>query len=61
MTQDLQKRLSHHNSGKVKSTKFYKPFKIVYLKQFQTRDLARDHEKYLKIRSNKERIIKTLS
>jgi putative endonuclease len=47
-TSDIEKRLSHHNSGKVKSTKYRKPFKIHYLEQFRTKKEAELKEKYFK-------------
>lgn len=37
-TSDIAKRIIEHNSGKTKSTKDYKPWKLVYLETFGTRD-----------------------
>lgn len=54
------KRLSEHNQGKTKSTRFKRPFEIVFKKSFDSRILARDYEKFLKIRSNKEKLLKSL-
>ena len=61
MTCKLEQRLKEHNKGSVKSTKFRKPYKLVYNKVFLTRIQARDFEKYLKISSNKEKLIKSFA
>ncbi len=60
LTNNKQKRLSQHNDGQVKSTKHNRPYVVIYTKKFENRVLARDYEKYLKIRSNKEKLLKTL-
>ncbi|HOZ03608.1 MAG TPA: GIY-YIG nuclease family protein [Candidatus Woesebacteria bacterium] len=60
MSSNTDKRLSQHNSGRVKSTKSKKPLKIIFTKKFGTRIQARDFEKYLKVRSNKEKLLRTL-
>ena len=48
MTQDLDSRLRSHNLGDVKSTKPYGPWEVVYSEEYDTRDEARNREKYLK-------------
>jgi putative endonuclease len=48
MTENLERRLFEHNSGNQKSTKAFKPWDLVYSKEFDTRDEARNYEKYLK-------------
>ena len=58
-TNFLERRLNEHNSGKVKSTKSYKPFIIIFRKEFTTEKEAREYEKKVKrCRIEKERIIK---
>ncbi|PJA39541.1 endonuclease [candidate division WWE3 bacterium CG_4_9_14_3_um_filter_39_7] len=57
MTQNLENRLKRHNSGWEKTTRSYRPFDMIYCKIFETRADARDYEKWLKVRSNKERVI----
>jgi putative endonuclease len=47
-TEDLEKRLSEHNSGKTKSTKGFMPWKIVYYEKVNSRIEARSREKYFK-------------
>ncbi|MEQ8582187.1 MAG: GIY-YIG nuclease family protein [Marinoscillum sp.] len=54
MTSDLERRLSEHNSGKTKSTRAFKPWKLVYLEEYDTRAEARNREKYLKSGSGRE-------
>lgn len=48
ITDNLNRRLQEHNSGKMKSTKAYKPWKIVYHEETLNRIEARKREKYLK-------------
>jgi putative endonuclease len=47
-TDDTVKRLKEHNAGKTKSTRGYKPFKLVYTESFPDRTSARKREIYLK-------------
>ena len=53
MSNDVDRRLREHNSGYEKTTKPYRPFTLIYTKSFETRVLAREHEKYLKTSSGK--------
>ncbi len=55
-TIDVKRRLLEHNSGQTKSTKGYKPWKLFYTKEFDTRIEAREREKYLKSGIGKEKI-----
>ncbi len=47
-TENLERRVSEHNSGKTKSTKGYRPWKLVYKEVCKTRLEARKREKFLK-------------
>ena len=51
---DIDKRIIEHNSGKTKSTKGYKPWRLVYFEEFDTREEAVLREKYLKTGSGRE-------
>ena len=51
LTEDIEKRLDYHNSGKVYHTAKYKPWRMVFYAAFETRELAADFEKYLKTAS----------
>ena len=47
-TNNLHRRISEHNRGVVKSTKFRRPFKLVYQEQFETKAEAETREKFFK-------------
>ena len=47
-TQDIQKRLQYHNRGSNKSTKPYRPYKLVYTETFETKREALIKERQLK-------------
>jgi putative endonuclease len=61
MTNNLPRRISEHNSGKVRSTKSRTPFYLIYSEEFPNRKDARTREKYLKSAAGKKFIHKTLS
>ncbi|MGE5797426.1 MAG: GIY-YIG nuclease family protein [Ignavibacteria bacterium] len=50
-TADLSGRLIRHNSGRVKSTKAYKPWAIVYTEEYGTKSEA--YKRELEIKSYK--------
>lgn len=52
-TQNLEKRLIEHNSGKTKSTKPYRPWEIFYFEKYLTREKAISKEKYFKSSSGR--------
>ncbi len=56
MSENVEIRLNQHNSGKTKSTKGYKPWKLLFFEEFETRQEARKREKYLKSGIGKEYI-----
>lgn len=60
-TKNLTKRLIEHNSGKVRSTKSHKPFRLVYAQKVSGAAKARNLEKYLKVRFNKEALLDLLN
>lgn len=45
---DLKNRKSEHDSGRVKSTRNFRPFKLVFYAAFESRAKAQKFEKYLK-------------
>ena len=53
-TTDNDKRIVEHNSGKTKSIKGYKPWKLVYFEKYKTRDEALLREKFFKTGSGRE-------
>jgi putative endonuclease len=48
VTEDIQKRLLLHNSGATKSTKPYRPLKLIYSELFNTKQEAIKKEIFLK-------------
>ncbi|MEJ2196724.1 MAG: GIY-YIG nuclease family protein, partial [Ignavibacteriaceae bacterium] len=48
MTQNLTERFNRHNKGYERTTKPYRPFKLIYSEKFSSRKEARAREKYLK-------------
>ena len=47
-TNNLERRLKEHNRGTSKYTRIYKPWEIIYFEKFETREEAREREKYFK-------------
>ncbi len=60
-TQDVQKRLLEHNRGETKSTKGYRPWVLVYTEEVDSREEARNLEKYYKSGSGKEKLKRFLA
>jgi len=54
LTSNVNRRLSEHNSGRVFSTKGYRPWHLFYTKDCRTRIEARTLEKQLKSGYGKE-------
>ncbi|MDR9410229.1 MAG: GIY-YIG nuclease family protein [Balneolaceae bacterium] len=59
MTNDLRRRISEHQNGYERTTKPYRPFKLIYYESFPDRKKARNREKYLKSASGK-RFLKSM-
>lgn len=58
-TEDLPRRIEQHNTGKVSSTKPYRPYKLIYFEESDSRIKAMKREKDLK--TSKGRVfVKTL-
>ena len=56
-TKNTGQRLNAHNKGYVRSTRSRKPYKLFFVQLTKNRIIARDLEKYLKIRYNKECLV----
>ncbi len=54
ITNNLQKRVNQHQTGKNITTKPYRPFRLIHSETFDTRAAAREREKYLKSGAGKE-------
>jgi putative endonuclease len=50
-TTDLKRRFQEHNNGKVESTKYRRPFELVYCELYKSEKDARRREHNLKLRS----------
>jgi len=57
-TNNLQKRFKMHNSGKIFSTKPYKPFELIYYEAYRNEKDAKNREKKLKQRGQTIRRLK---
>ena len=53
-TDNLERRLTEHNSGKVKSTKHRKPLQLIYSEQFKDKIDAMNREKFFKTHSGRD-------
>ncbi len=53
-TADVWKRFALHNAGKVRSTKAYRPWKLLETESFPSRSEAVVREKFLKTGQQKE-------
>jgi len=59
-TSDIERRLKEHNAGKTKSTKFRRPFVLMYKEEFSTQEEAERRELLLKSGKGREELNKTL-
>ena len=55
-TNNLRRRLEEHNSGKVKSSSPYRPYKIIYTESFITLREARQREKFYKSTTGRRKL-----
>lgn len=58
ITEDLNKRLQDHNSGKVRSTRFGKPWRYIYIEGYRSKADAEDRELTLKQYGNARTYVK---
>jgi putative endonuclease len=55
-TNNLEERLKRHNRGYEKTTRYYRPFVLIYTEKCYTRPEARIREKYWKSGSGKAKL-----
>ena len=60
-TDNLSERLTKHNSGKVRSTKSFTPWVIIYTESFTTRANAMKREKWFKSPVGRKKISEILN
>lgn len=53
---DVDKRLAEHNAGRVKSSRPYRPYKIIHAESFETLSEARQREKFYKSTTGRRRL-----
>ncbi|MGJ5642824.1 GIY-YIG nuclease family protein [Formosa sp. S-31] len=58
LTQNVEIRIQRHNDGRERTTRFYKPFELIYSEVCETRPEARLREKYWKSGIGKEKLRK---
>jgi len=54
LTNNLDRRIKQHQSGHEKTTRYYRPFKLIYTEECNNRLFARKREKFLKSGAGKE-------
>ena len=60
LTGDLERRISEHNSGKVRSTKNRRPLTLIYYEEFGSKEEATKRERFYKSGRGREYIKKEL-
>ena len=53
-SEDVVRRLEQHNAGKVKATRYRKPYRLVYQETYLTETEARQREHYIKSQKSKK-------
>jgi putative endonuclease len=53
-TDNIKKRFAQHNKGRVKSTKYYRPWKLLGFEEFASRNEAVKRERFLKNHQQKD-------
>jgi putative endonuclease len=57
-TNNLERRLAEHNAGRVPSTKFRRPLKVLFTEQFKTSKQAKDRELWWKSSTGRRKLKK---
>ena len=53
---NVNKRLAEHNAGRVKSSRPYRPYKIIHTEAFETLREARQKEKFYKSTTGRRKL-----
>ena len=56
VAEDVNERLSEHNSGRVKSSSPYRPYRIIHSEPFETLKEARQKERFYKSTTGRRRL-----
>lgn len=54
-SKNKERRLQEHNDGKVRSTKAYRPWEVIYFESIENREAAFKREKEIKSYKNNEK------
>ena len=54
LTNNIERRFAQHNAGRERTTRTYRPFKLIHFENFESRPEAREREKYFKSGEGKE-------
>jgi putative endonuclease len=54
LTSDVERRVSQHNGGRERTTRAYRPFRVILVEEYSSRTAARAREKELKSGWGKE-------
>ena len=58
---NVEKRLADHNNGRTKSTKPFRPWKLLFIESFETKIEALQREKFLKSGQGRDYIKRKLA
>ena len=53
---DVNKRLAEHNAGRVKSSRPYRPYRIIHAESFETLKEARQKERFYKSTTGRRKL-----
>ncbi len=56
VAEDVNERLAEHNAGRVKSSRPYRPYKIIRTESFETLSEARQKEKFYKSTTGRRKL-----
>jgi len=56
VSEDANKRLEEHNAGRVRSSRLYRPYKIVHTESFTTLSQARQKENFYKSTTGRRKL-----
>jgi len=59
-SEDLKERIKYHNSGHVKSTKFYIPLRLIHYEAYSNMKDAKRREEYLKTNRGRTTLVTML-
>jgi putative endonuclease len=56
VSDDVNDRLTEHNAGRVKSSRPYRPYRIIHVEPFETLSEARQKEKFYKSATGRRKL-----